>query len=398
MKWKNTWKYLPVNYNTSIGYLENATQTTIFKNNLRGEKVRLLFSNRYAKEPLTLEKVYIGKEDADGNVSSFVPVTSKGQGKINIPAGEEFYSDEMPFAILPGQNIVLSVYFKEKTPLQSAVSVWSTFACRTFYKTNCEDICTDTPNEDWKASHQIFPYADADVHKPNIVAGVRAIGLYTDDFVKTVALFGDSITHMSYFSDPLLGLFIKEEKGKICIENYGIGGNRILRDASYFPEMEGDGICFGPAALSRFENDVFSGDKPDCLMLLEGVNDIMHPYVFDHKDEIVTSKDLQEGLAQLISIAHKHETPVFLGTIMPFCQPPMQDWYKESEDTRNSCNQWIRESSDADAILDYDLTIRDKKNTAFMAEDTHLGDWLHPDENGGSIMANLAYSVWKQKQ
>lgn len=400
MQWKNTWKYLPVNYNTTIAYLENTTQTSIFKNNLAGKKLRLLFSNRYAKEDLVLEKVSVRKQDTSENLSSPLPITCKGLEKILIPAGEEFYSDEIPFDIAPGENIVLSLYFKEKVPVQSAVSVWSSFACQSFYKKDCSDICHDMPGEDWAASHRIFPYADADIHKPTIVTGICAIGLYTEDYVKTLALFGDSITHMSYFSDPLLELFMQKEAGRSCIENYGIGGNRILRDAGYFPAMEGEGACFGPSGISRFENDIFKEEKPDAVMLLEGINDIMHPYFFNHQEEVVRALDLQKALTELISISHKHDSPIFLGTVMPFFQKqlPKQDWYAHAETIRQACNLWIRQYAPADGILDYDLAIRDEKFPACMQEDTHLGDWLHPNEKGGSIMADIAYKAWKEKQ
>ncbi len=43
MEWKTSWSYLPVDYETSIGTIENITQRTVFWNNLSGKKVRILF-------------------------------------------------------------------------------------------------------------------------------------------------------------------------------------------------------------------------------------------------------------------------------------------------------------------------------------------------------------------
>ena len=38
MEWKTSWSYLPVDYETSIGTIENITQRTVFWNNLSEKK------------------------------------------------------------------------------------------------------------------------------------------------------------------------------------------------------------------------------------------------------------------------------------------------------------------------------------------------------------------------
>ena len=68
MKWKETWKYLPVNYNADLGEVENLTQRTVFRNNLNGEKLKLKFSNRYGRVPLTIDKVTVVRKDAAGQM------------------------------------------------------------------------------------------------------------------------------------------------------------------------------------------------------------------------------------------------------------------------------------------------------------------------------------------
>lgn len=47
MEWKTTWSYLLIDYNSSIGTIENLTQRTVFRNNLSGEKIRIRFSNLF---------------------------------------------------------------------------------------------------------------------------------------------------------------------------------------------------------------------------------------------------------------------------------------------------------------------------------------------------------------
>ena len=75
MKWAAAWKYLPVNYGTNIGSVENTLQKTWFRNNLKGEKIRLKFTNKYGVSPLILDRVMIsGEKDTDQRVQ----VTCRG--------------------------------------------------------------------------------------------------------------------------------------------------------------------------------------------------------------------------------------------------------------------------------------------------------------------------------
>ena len=52
MKWTSSFKYLPINYGMTLATLSDKTQRVLFENNLNGNKVRILFSNKYAKETL----------------------------------------------------------------------------------------------------------------------------------------------------------------------------------------------------------------------------------------------------------------------------------------------------------------------------------------------------------
>ena len=63
MEWKTSWSYLPVDYETSIGTIENITQRTVFWNNLSGKKSEDSFSNRFGKEPLILTHVVFGTKN-----------------------------------------------------------------------------------------------------------------------------------------------------------------------------------------------------------------------------------------------------------------------------------------------------------------------------------------------
>lgn len=214
----------------------------------------------------------------------------------------------------------------------------------------------------------------------------------TEEHVDTIALFGDSITHMSYYSDELSKKLYQNFPGRVSLENYGICGNRILRDASYVPEREGEGACFGDAAVNRFERDVFGEKIPDCVVVLQGINDILHPYIMDHPEEVANSDDLITGMKRLIAITKSYDVPVYIGTLLPFQTDEALSWYKEAEKIRQRLNDWIRSSSSTEGVIDFDAAVREKDQIEFMKASYHLGDGIHPNAKGGKVMAEAAYN------
>lgn len=392
MEWKTTWSYLPINYNTTIGTVEKITQRTYIQNNLSGKKIKIKFSNLYSNEKLILEKVVVGQRKPNHEqIEEVIDITHQGKNRIVIEAGQEFYSDEILWNIDAQTEMVLSIYLEEKTKVQSACSTWSAKSWHTVYGVN-GDYTYDQKFVE-KESKEIYPYVDVDANKADILVGVSEIKLYTDQKVKTVALFGDSITHMSYYSDALIQRVYPLLSGKITILNRGIGGNRILNDATYVSEMPGGGKCFGTAAIKRFEKDVYENDCPENVIILEGINDMMHPYLFGNKEEIVTAKELQSGIERLIQIAHEKGSKVYLGTVMPFRDNALE-WLPDSEKVRLELNEWIRSQQIADGIVDFAKQVEKKENPEYMREDLHIGDGLHPNRKGGIVMAESIPMEW----
>ncbi|RDY29580.1 GDSL-type esterase/lipase family protein [Lachnotalea glycerini] len=392
MEWKTAWSYLPINYNTTIGTVEDITQRTYFNNNLNGSKIKIKFSNLYSQDKMILNKVVIGqKKPGNQQIEDLIDITFQGNKEITLGAGEEFYSDEIAWNIKAQTQIVVSIYIKEKTKIQSACSTWSAISWHTAYGMN-GDYTKDQHFEE-KESRQIYPFVEADANKSNIITGISEIKLLTDESVKTVALFGDSITHMSYYSDALIERVYAKFSGKITIINRGIGGNRILHDATYVSELPGHGSFFGKAAIKRFEEDVYSNECPESVFVLEGINDMMHPYLFEHMDEVVSVKDLQEGIKAMIQIAHNRGSKVYIGTVMPFRQDGQQ-WLDESEKVRLLFNEWIRKQTLSDGVIDFAKRMEQEDQSAYIKEGLHIGDGLHPNQEGGIAMAEIIPMEW----
>ncbi len=340
---------------------------------------------------MILTHVVFGTKKHDGGeVLQHETVTFAGNQKIYMAPGEEFYSDEIGINVEPDMDLVLSVYLEEKTNVQSACSTWAAKSWHTVY--GCDGDFTITDIADAKESREIYPYVEADVNKANILVGICKIDVYTDKKVETTVLFGDSITHMSYFADALMQRLFQRCPGSITVINRGIGGNRILHDATYVEDIPGNGSVFGPAGAVRFENDAFDCGIPDKIVLLEGVNDMMHPEYFGHPDEAVTAEELEDAVKNMIGLAHDKGSKIWLGTVMPF-HDDEQPLCPNGEKVWAEYNQWIRGQKLADGIVDFACVAADENRPNYMKAGLHIGDGLHPGEEGGRLMAEETLRV-----
>lgn len=392
MEWKTTWSYLLIDYNTNIGTIENITQRTFFRNNLSGEKARIRFSNLFSDKPLILESVVISKKKRNGEeLKNFTTVTYKGGTKIKIEPHEEFLSDPVDFSINCDEDIVVSVYLKERNEIYAACSSWSAKCFTTRYGVGGDF----TREQSFKGydSYDVFPIFKSDPNKSDVIVGFTGIEVYTDGDVKTLALFGDSITHMSYYSDALTDKLYKLFPGKITVLNRGISGNRLLHDHTVVPDILGEGSIFGRAGIKRFEEDVYKFEKPEYVIMLIGVNDFMHPYYFNHIEEVVTTEQYKDGCLKIIETAHRHSSKIFLGTVMPF-RYGENDWFEKAEKLRLEANSFIKNQKEADGVVDFDAAVRDEKNPQYFKDGYHLGDGLHPNTLGGIKMADAVPVDW----
>lgn len=305
--------------------------------------------------------------------------------KIRIPAGVEFYSDAVPFRVRTGQEIVVSVYVKDTANVKTVASYWSAQICHTIYRQG-GDYTADIL--DGVESCEVYPYVKSDLAGAGVVMGFRSLYVETDNDVQTIALFGDSITHMSYFSDELIKKINRKFPGKYAFINRGIGGNRLLRDPFYLESMPNGGSMAGKAGITRFEKDVYTDEIPEIVLVLEGVNDLMHPHLFGIPNELVDGSELAAGLQKLIDISRKKGSRFYAGTVMPYYSEICTET-KRSEPARYSYNEWICTRAEIDGVMDYASALTDESNPLMMKSGTDIGDGLHPNESGGSIMADV---------
>jgi lysophospholipase L1-like esterase len=212
--------------------------------------------------------------------------------------------------------------------------------------------------------------------------GFREIQVRTDKEVKTIAAFGDSITQMSFWTGSLTERLYEKYPGTVAVKNCGVSGNRLLRDSSQFLFIKG---MFGPAGIRRFEEDVFGSGHANAVFVMEGVNDISHPVGLKKPKEMPTADDLIQGMKALVDIAHQHKAKIYLCTILPFGGSAA--WNDELESVRRQVNNWIRRTGYADGFYDFDPILSADNRGIQLDERYHVGDYLHPNADGGEKIA-----------
>lgn len=390
-KWIPSWRYVPINYNHDMGVFENITQTSMFTNNIGGEKIRLRFNNLYSTTPMVINHAAIALYNrVTGVVSPRVAVTLEGKEKIVVPTDSCPYSDEISITVTPQDDFLVYLYFGEKTVLRCVCTTSTGIGWQSVQQTG--DFM-ETDGLGFTIKSQLVPVLANDPYPPQFAVGVCEVSVLASEDVQLIALFGDSITHMSFFMDPFLEQLYAHFPGQYAVMNAGIAGNRVQKR---FPKCEGfpgEGYQFGIAGKDRFCADVYDGASPDIVFVMEGVNDCSHSLCFCEPD-VPTAQDIFEALADVVNQAHSHGSKVYLSTISPF-GAFADSWRDAAEEIRCGLNTLIRKSHIAEGVLDMDAVLRDPMNPHRMQAGLHLGDGVHPNWHGGIRMAQaLMHSLF----
>lgn len=385
MKWVSAFNYLPVNYGVQLARAADQTQRITFDNNLYGEKVRVRLSNYWSKSPLTIHRMSVGIAEGK-RITLIRPVTKDKSKVITLAPGQESWSDEITLTVKAGDRLAINTYVDEMQSVESVCAFWSStgpFVCL-----SASGDYTDGGDFEGQPAETVYSVIADDVNKGYFFYGVSGLQVYTDEEVKTIAMFGDSITHMSYVFNALAKRLYAAYPGKAALMNRGIGGNRLLHDATKVTFLPSNGACFGRAGIMRFEQNVFGEEAVDTVLVLEGINDIMHPVQFEHPEECITADELICGYRYLISIAHKHGAKIFGATMTPCGHKTYpQHWLPKFETVREMVNDRIRNGIGYDGWFDYDSAVRNDERPGYMRDDCHIHDGLHPNDLGGTLMA-----------
>ncbi|MDR6426788.1 lysophospholipase L1-like esterase [Variovorax paradoxus] len=340
-----------------------------FESALRGERVRIRFSNRFGKTPLRIAEASVGQGTGGGAVS---PATLRklrfgGRASTVVAPGAEVWSDGADLKVEAGQAVAVSAFFDRAVPFAT--------------------VHLRSPDASWVARGNAVAtprlHDAAPLPLNHIVTGFDVM---TTQPVRTVVAFGDSITagggEAGDGSYPeLLATRLRNSPSAaqaVSVLNMGIGGNRLLVDG------------IGPNGLSRFARDALGQSGATHVMILLGTNDIgrsvfVLPGRPTPEHEVATAERITDGLQQLVKQARAKGVKVLIGTVPPFGNTPY--WTEATEAMRGEVNRWVRSRQDVDGVIDFDAVLRDPANPTMLNPLYDNGDHLHPNKAGHAAMA-----------
>ncbi|MCC8340527.1 SGNH/GDSL hydrolase family protein [Streptomyces sp. R1] len=338
-----------------------------------GTSARITLSNLYGQSPLTVTHASIalaaGPDTAAAAADTMRRLTFGGSARVIIPAGGQVMSDVARIAIPYGANVLVTTY----SPLPSGPVTYHPMARQTSYLADGDrtadvtGVAYTTPTPYWRY--------------------LTALDVLSHEADGTVVAFGDSITDglgadvdANHRWTDVLAERLHDAAGdgrdtpRYSVVNEGISGNRLLTGRTGRP-------ADNPSGLSRFERDVLQRTGVKVVVVLLGVNDILHSPELADRDGILT------GLRTLVDRAHDRGLRVVGGTILPFGG---YGGYTEARETmRQEINEEIRSGRVFDAVVDFDKALRDPYDPRRMRSDYDSGDHLHPGDKGYARMGQI---------
>ena len=357
-----SWTAAPVSAAPSeANRVNNQTIRNVIRTSLGGDSMRVNLSNRYGSSTLIVEAAFAARGNGNANIiaGSGSVITFGGRTRFTIPAYGELVSDWIRIPVPSLSEIAVDIYIASDTAAgTSALTIGNLRPTGQVgaYLANGNETGTPTlPVAQPRTAWYFLTGID--------VSSASAPG--------SVVCFGDSITHGSQstpYANQRYPDFLAERvfySGRIApmgVVNEGIGGNRVLNGG------------VGDSALARFDRDVLAQAGLSHIIVLEGINDISGGY---------TAERVIEGHKQIIQRAHAKRLKIYGGTLTPYGNAP-----DAREQERLTVNRWIRSSGAYDAVIDFELAVRDPANPRRMLARYDSGDSLHPNSLGYAAMAD----------
>lgn len=367
-KWVGSWSVSPVDFTDAPLYLDKQTIRAKIRLSIGGTKIRLKFSNRFGHQPVFLSGVTVALSENDSDIIEGTNrmVTFNGKASTIIQAEQEVvWSDEIELETANLSFISISLFFSEETSITTA------------YLGNSE--CYFSVGGDYVNSN-IFPIDQIRREKgiQSALPLLTGIDVLTSEEYSAVVTFGDSITAMDW-PDYLAERFLKEGKN-MGVLRQAIGGNKVLNDS---PAT----FHYGSSGIQRFQRDVLLQTGVKYIVVLHGVNDIIHSCGSHPISKPVQAEEIIKGLQSYAEWAHEKKMKIYGATIMPF------DGYNgitsHEEEKRQAVNHWIRTSGKFDGVIDFDEAVQNPKKTRELLPAYDSGDHLHPSKQGAKAMADF---------
>lgn len=365
--WVGTWGTAPQlverHNNPPSPGLENNSLRQIVQVSMGGKKVRLKLTNEFSQNATEIKAIELAIAKTAGSSSeideaSTVSLTFDGQTSVTIPAGGKVVSDPVKFQIKDRENVAITIHYGSA----SSTSVSGHPGSRTtsyLEAGNTTDFSKATRTDHW------YNILALEVEAPKKAGAIAILGNSITDGR------GSTTNQQNRWADVLSRrLLANKATRRIGVLNMGIGGNCVL----------GGGL--GPAAVNRYQRDLFSQEGVKWIILFEAVNDLGYA-----RNGEQTANRIIDVYKRIIREAHQKGIRVIGATITPF---KGNNYYREDhEKGRSTINQWIRTTKMLDGIIDFDQAVRNPQETIAMQQQFLFeNDWLHLNAKGYETMGS----------
>jgi lysophospholipase L1-like esterase len=353
----------------AVPSLAGKTLRAEITNGISGDSFRVVLGEQYG----AVQVVYgVAAVELRGVRTS---LTFDGKPEVTVAAGKQVISDPVHQSIAAGDSLTLWLYNAGGDSSESGCLVFASHSAP-------GNFCGKDFNPE-----PLKP-APGGQDMPEMFSGYCRLEVETGDaeIPRVIAAFGDSITAMGLWTRPLAEKLAAASPRGLLL-NYGISGNRLLRDTS-FPVM-GTTQFFGRAGLTRFLWDIDTAPGLHTVLAALGVNDISQPGgdpgMSPDISELCSAGELINGFRRLIALCHDRDLPIAGSTISPF--GGYKTYNEKTAAIWREVNLWIREGGEFDLVIDFAGALTDPGNPDYMLAQYDSGDHLHPSEAGGVAMA-----------
>ncbi len=349
--------------------LNNQTVRMILRTSIGGRRVRVKLSNAFGLAAVTIGSVHVARRGMDVGIAAGTDraLTFGGKSSFTVMSGVVVVSDPVDLDVPALSDLAVSLFFPRDTGTPATHST----GLRPTYVSTEGDFTGASEFPLAGTTQQYYWLSSVEVAAPEDAAAIVA--------------FGDSITDgarstpdTNHAWPALLAARLGRNKAtaNLAVVNEGIGGNRLLTDAT--------GLA-GVSALARFDRDVLSHPSVKWLMILEGINDI-GSLATPATNLPITADDLIWVLKEMVARAHTEGIKVIGCTLTPYGGAGYSR--DEGEAIRVQVNEWIRTSGTFDAVVDFEAATRDTSDPKKFKPEFDPGDHLHPNNLGYEAMAN----------
>ena len=364
--WVGTWGTAPQlverHNNPPAPGLANNSLREIVQVSIGGKKVRLKLTNEFSTEATEIKAVELAIAKTAGSSSEIdeattVSLTFNGESGVTIPANGTVISDAVNFKMGDRQNVAITIHYGSASP---SVSGHPGSRTTSYLKEgNTTDFTGAIRTDHW------YSIQTLEVEAPKKAGAIAILGNSITDGR------GSTTNEQNRWADVLSRRLLANKATKrVGVLNMGIGGNCVL----------GGGL--GPAAVNRYQRDLFGQEGVKWIILFEAVNDLGYA-----RNGVQTAERIIEVYKKIIDEAHQKGIRVFGATITPF---KGNNYYSEDhEKGRSTINTWIRTTDLLDGVIDFDQTVRNPQDPeAMQSQFLFENDWLHLNAKGYETMGN----------